>query len=388
MLDEKVLTELSDVDLIFKHAASHHVVEKSTDALIDHHLICAELTKRKIAHGHVEGDAWSEPIEFEKSEHHPIKALVAKAADLPDDLITQLREAMEAGYTFTDVLAILTVNGYAFTIAPIDGTDPDDDGDSDALMNCPDCSTDACGCADGDCSCWSGCTCDCNPAQATAKAAVCSKCQGGCPCSDNATCGCSDSCACIGCPSSKAAKSVDVHVDTKGQNPSVVEQIIKAVVAKFDTALGLTPEPAIVSPFGKSFDRGEVIKADTAKRFTLAPMYVPNQLDAHGEWTDPDELQKAAWEYVKSGNRDIRLQHNTEIVAGEWLEIMTMPYEVTFPMFKADGTSEDVTYPANTVFMGVQWRPWAWELVKSQKIRGLSIGGTAARIEADIPTKE
>jgi hypothetical protein len=132
----------------------------------------------------------------------------------------------------------------------------------------------------------------------------------------------------------------------------------------------------------------EVIKADDERKFTLAPMYIPDRLDAHEEWTDSDELQKAVWDYVKSNDRRIRLQHNKEIVAGEWLEIMSFPYELTVPMKKADGSSTKVTYPANTVFLGVQWEDWAWDMVKSGKLRGYSIGGTAARLKADIPTQE
>ena len=66
-------------------------------------------------------------------------------------------------------------------------------------------------------------------------------------------------------------------------------------------------------------------KADNEHRFTLGPWYIPDRYDAHGEWTDADELQKSLWEYVKSGDRGIRLQHNKDIVAGEWLEAMSFP---------------------------------------------------------------
>lgn len=127
-----------------------------------------------------------------------------------------------------------------------------------------------------------------------------------------------------------------------------------------------------------------VYKADE-KRFTLGPWYIPDQADAHNEWTDTHELQNALWNYVKSGDRRIRLQHNKNVVAGEWVEAMTWPYPVTVPMTKADGTSEDITYPAGTVFMGTQWEPWAWELVKKGKLTGYSIGGKAERILVDLP---
>jgi hypothetical protein len=126
------------------------------------------------------------------------------------------------------------------------------------------------------------------------------------------------------------------------------------------------------------------IKADE-KKFTLGPLYIPNVLDAHKEWTDEEELQSAIWEYVRSGDRNIHLQHNREVTAGEWVEIMTFPYELKVPMKKANGGTSEITYPANTVFMGVLWKDWAWDLVKKGKLRGYSIGGKAKRLDADFP---
>lgn len=126
-------------------------------------------------------------------------------------------------------------------------------------------------------------------------------------------------------------------------------------------------------------------KADSEHRFTLGPWYIPNRYDAHGEWTDADELQKALWEYVRTGDRDIRLQHNRDIVAGEWLEAMSFPVPVNIGMQKS-GEAKQVTYPAGTVFLGVQWKPWAWDMVKDGKIRGFSIGGAAARVEMAMPS--
>lgn len=128
-----------------------------------------------------------------------------------------------------------------------------------------------------------------------------------------------------------------------------------------------------------------VSKSVDERRFTLGPMYIPNRLDAHNEWTDPDELQKAVWEYMRKGDRRIRLQHNRDVVAGEALEIMAWPYEVQVPMVMKDATTQPVTFPANTVFLGVQWEPWAWEMVKADKLRGYSIGGRAQRLLVDLP---
>ena len=116
-------------------------------------------------------------------------------------------------------------------------------------------------------------------------------------------------------------------------------------------------------------------KAD-AKRFTLAPWYVPDSTDAHGEWTDGDELQQALWSYVPSLVRD----HDWGIVAGEWVEAVTWPFEVSLPMTMADGSRQVQTFPPNTVFLGVVWEPWAWSRVVSGEINGFSIGGQADRV--------
>jgi hypothetical protein len=135
----------------------------------------------------------------------------------------------------------------------------------------------------------------------------------------------------------------------------------------------------------KSFGEIETVFKADEKRFTLGPWYIPDTADAHNEWTDTEELQNALWNYVKKGDRRIRLQHNKDVVAGEWLETMTWPYPVTVPVTKVDGTTEAVTYPTGTVFMGVQWEPWAWELVKKGKLTGYSIGGKAERMLVDLP---
>ena len=130
--------------------------------------------------------------------------------------------------------------------------------------------------------------------------------------------------------------------------------------------------------------RYEVAKQTGEQKYTLGAMYIPNQIDAHGEWTDAEELQKAVWEYVRSGNRDIRLQHDRSIVAGEWVEVMQLPYPLETPAIRPDGVEESHTYPAGTVFLGVVWKDWAWELVKMGKILGYSIGGKAERMFVDM----
>jgi len=126
---------------------------------------------------------------------------------------------------------------------------------------------------------------------------------------------------------------------------------------------------------------------DEELRYTFSPWYVPDVLDAHSEWTDKREVQQAFWNYLSQDNRDIRLQHNMDIVAGEWVEGATWPFEVTVPVKHPDGDTQ-YTFPAGTPFLGIIWEPWAWELIKSGDIRGLSIGGTAKRLETELELDE
>lgn len=148
----------------------------------------------------------------------------------------------------------------------------------------------------------------------------------------------------------------------------------------------IIPETLLsMEPMEPSMAKGATVLKQEDRRFTMGPMYIPDMIDAHGEWTDAPELQDAVWDYVKSGDRRIRLQHNRDVVAGEWVECMAWPYPVTVPMTDEMGKSSQVTLPANTVFLGVQWEPWAWELVKAGKLRGYSIGGTSDRVLVDFP---
>lgn len=128
----------------------------------------------------------------------------------------------------------------------------------------------------------------------------------------------------------------------------------------------------------------KAVETEEPERYTLGPMYVPDQLDAHGDWTDSKELQKSVWDYHDKGDFRIRLQHNTEIVAGRCVELLSWPYEVTVPLTKADGTVTEYTYPPGTPFMGTIWEEWAWELIQAGKLNGYSIGGKADMLEVDL----
>ena len=149
-------------------------------------------------------------------------------------------------------------------------------------------------------------------------------------------------------------------------------------------AAGLIFPDVFTESATKALGKFDLQKAEGEKRYTLGAMYIPDMEDAHGEWTDSEELQRAVWDYVRSNDRRIRLQHNRDVVAGEWVEVMAFPYSLTVPIKTSKGEDLEHTYPPNTVFLGVIWEPWAWDMVTEGKIRGYSIGGKAERLFVDI----
>lgn len=139
-------------------------------------------------------------------------------------------------------------------------------------------------------------------------------------------------------------------------------------------------------------DDGAVFKALAEERYTFAPLYAPDRLDAHGEYAKADEIQHSVWDYVRRGDRRIRLEHqaqNYAPVIGEWVEIVCWPQPVTITLVVPGSGARTVTLPAGTAWMGVIWTPAAWPLVKSGRLGGLSVGGrTKRRMGRNAPTQD
>ena len=128
--------------------------------------------------------------------------------------------------------------------------------------------------------------------------------------------------------------------------------------------------------------RSTIMKREES-RYTLGPAYVPDMTDAHGEFTDPDTLQRALWEWVRKDDRRIFLQHS-EKQAGEMVEVLTWPFPISAEMVTPNQGVTKFEFPSHTPFLGVIWEDWAWELVKAGELRGYSIGGRARRVEVEF----
>ena len=102
---------------------------------------------------------------------------------------------------------------------------------------------------------------------------------------------------------------VQMWVDGEVEWDDLPEEIRDALTEVFSEEVNGNSEPMVVDMPVVDKSVGDqpiqhldlLHKADDEHRFTLGPWYIPNQYDAHGEWTDADELQMSVWEYVKSG---------------------------------------------------------------------------------------
>jgi hypothetical protein len=123
-----------------------------------------------------------------------------------------------------------------------------------------------------------------------------------------------------------------------------------------------------------------VTKSEDEKQYTLGVLYVPGARDADNEFTGAEELQKATWDYFRSGYRGVRDTH-TKVEIGELVELISWPFPVDAEAKLGDGTVKKYKLPAGSVFAGVVWNRDAWQLVKAGKLRGYSLGGKAVRMK-------
>jgi hypothetical protein len=128
--------------------------------------------------------------------------------------------------------------------------------------------------------------------------------------------------------------------------------------------------------------RYAVVKADAERKYTLGVAYPASALrkpskDAHGDFATADELEGAAWDYMRRLRKATDeglpgIQHaEGSGGAGEPVE----SYIYRGPRWKV---ADQVVEPGDWM-LGVIWSDDAWQLIKSGKLTGYSIQGTALR---------
>lgn len=123
------------------------------------------------------------------------------------------------------------------------------------------------------------------------------------------------------------------------------------------------------------------MKSAEEQRYTLGIAYPANELDVHGEYTTPQQLEQTAWEYMAKGG-GIGLQH-TAGTLGHGVPVESYIYR------GPDWTIGDQTVHAGDWLLGVVWDAVAWDLIKKGILNGYSIDGVARRQVHDVmPTSD
>jgi len=117
----------------------------------------------------------------------------------------------------------------------------------------------------------------------------------------------------------------------------------------------------------------KILKIEEERRYTLAVAYPANEIDAHGDYMTPEELEEAAWNYLRK-SRKIGLMHKDGTEgAGEVVE----SYIYRGPPWEVNGERVE---PGDWL-LGIIWTPEAWERIKKGEFTGLSLQGWGRKVD-------
>ncbi len=114
-----------------------------------------------------------------------------------------------------------------------------------------------------------------------------------------------------------------------------------------------------------------IVKAEARgdQKYTLGVAYPANEVDAHGEFMSPDELERAAWSAIGRGiSAGVQHRPGTES-AGRVVE----SYIHRGPMMKIG----DETVKPGDWLVGVIWSEPAWAAIRAGTLTGYSVQGLA-----------
>lgn len=127
--------------------------------------------------------------------------------------------------------------------------------------------------------------------------------------------------------------------------------------------------------------RVSVLKSQQRQRYTLTVAYPAYQVtkgeaDGHGEYIDPQDLERVAWTYLAK-HRQIGLYHADGTI-GHGTVVESYVWRAPDWAVK-DAAGRVQVVKTGDWLLGVQWDPVAWDLITSRRANGLSIQGRARK---------
>ena len=126
---------------------------------------------------------------------------------------------------------------------------------------------------------------------------------------------------------------------------------------------------------------GRLIRSSAEKHFVTGVVYEPLEEDTHGTFMTAEEIEKAAYWFMKNGSRNNDIQHSFEpdkdcSVVESWIA-------------RADTVIGEETVKKGTWLMTVEVdSPEIWEAIENGDITGLSMGGLATYSEEETDLSE
>ncbi|GMA49331.1 hypothetical protein GCM10025857_06880 [Alicyclobacillus contaminans] len=120
-----------------------------------------------------------------------------------------------------------------------------------------------------------------------------------------------------------------------------------------------------------------VMKAAEEQHYTLGVAYPADKVDAHGEFTTAEELERTAWHWMAQ-HRRIGIQHQ-DGTEGHGIPVESYIYR------GPDWKVGDQVVKAGDWLLGVVWDDAAWLLIKRGILTGYSIQGDAFRKKVAAP---
>lgn len=119
------------------------------------------------------------------------------------------------------------------------------------------------------------------------------------------------------------------------------------------------------------------MKIDSTKHIIKAAVYVPYLVDTQGDWSTPEEIEAASYKFMKEQRTpNVDTHHDFQKVDAYVCESYIAKNDPDFPV---DGTW--------IVAIKIE-DPEIWKSVEEGEIAGISMAGTAIRIDNVDPPSE